>query len=251
MYRLFRITALVAFSALVLSSCGNKSHQEASSSADGPAIPGVNYDSISYALGASAGMFMHKQNIPLRRDQFIKGLDDTYKGSSSFSETDVQRILNNYYNARQSYEAKEQLEMGERYLDSVSKVSGAQIDSSGLVYQVMEMGDGIAPNDSSVVEITYDGRFADGKQFDATSPDSPITLSLQQVIPGWRIGLPKIKEGGKIRLHIPGPLAYGPNGRPPVIPGNALLVFDVNLKKVLTPAEAKAYAEQQRTQMRR
>jgi FKBP-type peptidyl-prolyl cis-trans isomerase len=54
-----------------------------------------------------------------------------------------------------------------------------------------------------------------------------------------------MKEGGKTRFFVPSELGYGPQGSPPVIEPNSVLVFEVELLKVgkggaaTTPAPAK------------
>ena len=45
--------------------------------------------------------------------------------------------------------------------------------------------------------------------------------------------------GLKYKFWIPSDLALGPRGRPPVIPPNSLLVFEIELLDVV-PAEGKA-----------
>jgi len=74
---------------------------------------------------------------------------------------------------------------------------------------------------------------ADGTKFDS-SIDSGQTISfpLNGVIAGWTEGVGSMKAGGKRKLIIPSNLGYGPNGMPPVIPGGATLIFDVELVSI-------------------
>ena len=45
-----------------------------------------------------------------------------------------------------------------------------------------------------------------------------------------------MKVGGKAQLTCPSSLAYGPPGKPPTIPANATLVFDVELLEIVKAA---------------
>ena len=105
----------------------------------------------------------------------------------------------------------------------------AQEDPSGLRYVINEPGTGATPELSSTITAAYEGTFLDGAVFDASES---LTFPLQNLIPGWQIGLPLIQEGGDITLYIPSGLAYGAQGIPGFIPGNANLIFTVELLEV-------------------
>ncbi len=131
-------------------------------------------------------------------------------------------------------------------------------DNASVAYKVMDVpvsadktvklkyfdrveGTGAAPAADSVLQVNYTGWLNKDCIFDSSFiTGAPVDLSITQLIRGWSQGLGSMKVGGKRRLEIPPELAYGPVGIPPVIPGNATLIFEVELVGLLTPPEATA-----------
>jgi FKBP-type peptidyl-prolyl cis-trans isomerase len=104
---------------------------------------------------------------------------------------------------------------------------------SGLEIETLAEGTGATPKMGDMVEVHYAGWLTDGTLFDSSYlRGTPATFRLGQVIPGWNEGLQRMKVGGKARLTIPGPIAYGVAGSPPKIGPNATLVFVVELLRI-------------------
>jgi peptidylprolyl isomerase len=104
-----------------------------------------------------------------------------------------------------------------------------------LVKTDTKEGDGQEATATDTITVDYTGAVASTGVVFQSSKDSgqPAQLSLDQVIPGWKNGIPGMKVGGTRRLLIPADQAYGAN--PPQgsnIPANAPLVFDVTLDKI-------------------
>ena len=97
-----------------------------------------------------------------------------------------------------------------------------------LCYNIINEGEGASPNACSNIKIAYEGKLTSDFVFDA---NDGIDFPLTQLITGWRLGLPLIKEGGEIILYLPPNLAYGSSARPN-IPANSILVFKIELHKV-------------------
>lgn len=105
--------------------------------------------------------------------------------------------------------------------------------SNGLQYGDIRVGCGAQAKSGSTVSIEYTGWLSNGQEFDTSrDPDrQPLEfiIGTGQVIPGVDQGVIGMRVGGKRRLVVPPPLAFGAQGSPPVIPANATLYFDVEL----------------------
>lgn len=111
---------------------------------------------------------------------------------------------------------------------------GLQRTYSGLQYEVLRPGSGARPSSFNRVKVHYHGYLPDGTVFDSSvQRGQPATFGLNQVIAGWREGIPLMQEGAKYRFTVPPHLAYGERGMPPKIGPNQTLVFDVELLQVL------------------
>jgi len=105
---------------------------------------------------------------------------------------------------------------------------------SGLQYQVLVEGSGRKPAASDRVRVHYAGWLEDGTLFDSShGRGEPAAFELSGVIPGWTEGVQLMAEGSTYLFVIPPALAYREAGHPPKIPGNATLVFRVELIEIV------------------
>jgi FKBP-type peptidyl-prolyl cis-trans isomerase len=124
-------------------------------------------------------------------------------------------------------------EDGAQFLADNAKKPGVSTTASGLQYKVDREGTGKAPRATDTVEVHYRGTLIDGKEFDSSyGRNQTIEFPLNGVIAGWTEGLKLMKEGGKTTFYIPSTLGYGTRGAGGVIPGDATLIFEVELVKV-------------------
>lgn len=104
--------------------------------------------------------------------------------------------------------------------------------ASGLEIQELVIGDGDEAKAGRTVDVHYTGWLIDGSKFDSSHDrGEPFSFRLGTgaVIQGWDEGVAGMRVGGKRKLRIPPALAYGSRGAGGVIPGEATLLFEVEL----------------------
>ena len=110
---------------------------------------------------------------------------------------------------------------------------------SGLQFEDTVLGTGESPRTGQTCVMHYTGWLwvngAKGAKFDSSvDRGEPFEFPIGRghVIKGWDQGVASMKTGGKRTLLIPPDLGYGARGAGGVIPGNATLLFEVELLRL-------------------
>lgn len=116
---------------------------------------------------------------------------------------------------------------------AASRVDSAGI-ATGVYYVILEPGSG---NDlltnSTRITIDYTGRKLLTGEIFAESNNFHPSFTLGEVLRAWKLGIPKIKKGGTIRIIAASRYAYGPYDQPELnLPANSVVEFEIKLLDV-------------------
>lgn len=205
-------------------------------------------DRYSYALGMDMGRAIKNVEAEIDKDLFLKSLSDQMDGkpllmTDSQAEKALQELVLQMQVAREkkaAEEAKAALDSQKVFLEKNKAVEGVITTASGLQYKyITKSSDSTAktPKLSDKVRVHYAGALLNGTEFDSSiKRGEPLEFPVNAVIKGWQELLTLMKEGEKVKAWIPSALGYGAEGASPVIPPNALLVFEVELLNVVSTA---------------
>jgi FKBP-type peptidyl-prolyl cis-trans isomerase len=188
-------------------------------------------DSMSYSIGVLDGNFFKSQGIEkINSAVLAAGFADALKGKTLFTPEQCDMIVRTAMQKNGRKKIQPAIDEGLKFLAENAKKPGVKQTATGLQYEVMTEGTGAKPADTSVVKVHYEGFLLNGKKFDSSRDrGEPTQFPLNQVIRGWTEGVQLMGIGSKYKFYIPYQLAYGEQGSGEMIPGGALLVFEVEL----------------------
>jgi cyclophilin family peptidyl-prolyl cis-trans isomerase len=198
------------------------------------------------------------------KDDVINKVTIIRKGED-VKKFDAVKIFNDYFKAEAENQKKQTVLEGElkkeyeaKYkavidtkLAYFDKVKGSATKTpSGFKYSIVKKSSGNKPKQGETIYVEYSGFLEDGTLFDTSYPNVakefgkydqqrdlekgysgfPYIIGSPKMIPGFREGLNILKIGEKAIFFIPFQLGYGEQGAGNVIPPNANLIFEVEVK---------------------
>ena len=189
-------------------------------------------DSLSYALGMIDATFFKSQGVDTINYALMnKGFDEVLKEKKTLlTSQQADMTVREQLQAFMRKKSQGTIDEGEKFLAENKKRDGVKVTPSGLQYEVLKLGTGPKPADTSTVKVHYEGFLINGKKFDSSRDrGEPISFALNQVIKGWTEGVQLMPVGSRFKFYIPYTLGYGEQGAGGSIPGGAALIFDVEL----------------------
>ncbi|MGV3696542.1 peptidylprolyl isomerase [Flavobacterium sp.] len=155
--------------------------------------------------------------------------------------------------AKREYAAKYKPVIDKKVAYFNAKKESATKTTTGFKFTITQKSSGNKPKDGETIYVEYSGFLEDGTLFDTSDPNVakefgkydeqrdkekgysalPYVMGSNRMIPGFIEGLSKLKIGEKAIFYIPYNLGYAEQGAGGVIPPNANLIFEVEIKSKL------------------
>lgn len=193
-------------------------------------------DSLSYALGILDGSFFKQQGLTtLNYNALLQGFKDMIEGNElKMTPQMADQTLRQKLQEAAQKKIQPVIDEGVKFLAENKKRPEVKTTASGLQYEVVTLGTGPMPADTNIVKVHYTGTLINGTKFDSSRDrGEPAKFPLNGVIAGWTEGVQLMPVGSVYKFYIPYNLAYGLQGSPPVIPGGATLIFEIELIEIV------------------
>lgn len=196
-----------------------------------PADKPVDMKKLSEAFGNFIGRNLQSPGLSFDLESIIKGIREGATGQPSpLTEKEYEEMMTAVQERAFKEMSSANLKSANEFMEKNKKDNGIkEVIPGKLQYSTLKEGDGAVVEPHSSPKIHYTGKYQDGTVF-GTSEEmgGPITIPLDQTIPGFSKGIVGMKEGEKRRLYVHPDLGYGTTGQ---LPPNELLIFDIEVVK--------------------
>lgn len=196
----------------------------------------VDVNKLSEAFGHLIGQNLEMPGFKFNLENIIKGMKNAAAGlPSPMTEEEYELAITKIQDQAFTQMAELNLEKANNFMLENANLDGIVILEPGMLqYKVIQNGNGTETvEEGSIPVIHYTGKFIDGTVFGSSLENNePITLPLNQAIPGFSKGVLGMTKGEKRTIYVHPDLGYGTSSH---LPPNSLLIFDVELVNVTPP----------------
>lgn len=197
----------------------------------------------------------NQMNLTLNKDTFVAAVaavlnDPKVPTTDDFKAVDTQ--TQTYLKETQTFakenspEALTQKGLGRKYIENQMEKDSKFIQApSGLVYKILNSGNGKKFNETDKIKVMYKGTHVDGTTFDESK--EPVAFAPNQVVPGFKEALLMMSPGAKMIAILPYNLAYGERGAGQSIKPFETLVFEIETLGIDDSAPAATSANKAST----
>ena len=188
---------------------------------------------FSYSFGVYIGKSLIAEGLDsndIDSKMFLEALQATLGDKKlKWDQQQAQMIVMTKLQEIQAKQAKNISKEHKVFFDNNAKKKGMILLPSGVQYSILKNGRGESVKAEDTIRVHYVGSLADGTIFDSSvARNQPVTLGVDQVIPGWQEILPKMNVGSKWKIFIPSNLGYGSKSAGS-IPPNSILIFEIEV----------------------
>lgn len=191
----------------------------------------IDMNKLSEAFGNFIGRNLQSPGLKFDMESLIKGIRSGAAGEPSpLSEKEYEEMMVAVQEKAFKDMSTNNLKSANDFMTKNKSAPGVvEIVPEKLQYTIVTEGHGAAVEPHFSPKINYSGKYQDGTVF-GTSEEmgGPITIPLDQTIPGFSKGIVGMKEGEKRKLFVHPDLGYGTSGQ---LPPNELLIFEIELVK--------------------
>ncbi len=200
-------------------------------------------EKASYLMGYNLIQDLKANAVDVNIKQLLQGINDAHQGNQPpMTDEEIRAVQEAFERAivRKQQEmmakmADENQRAGVEFLRANALTEGVKELENGVQYSVMTAGEGTEnPRLTDRVRVHLKGMFIDGTVIENTFGGQPAAFNVGSVpLRGVSSALQQMKEGDKWKVFVPGDLAYGAQGNPPVIGPNQTLVYELELLEII------------------
>jgi FKBP-type peptidyl-prolyl cis-trans isomerase FkpA len=188
-------------------------------------------EKVLYALGVHVGSGLVPLSLSARELEVVKaGISDGATGRAAHLEDRDSDEIDKLLARRSKARAADAARKGPAMIEEAARRPGAVTLPSGIVFSELVVGTGAAVLRTGKVKAHLRGTMGDGTLIEDThGRGSPVVLPVSEVMACWSEALGRMKVGGKARVVCPPATAFGAFGKPPIVPSDATVIYEIEV----------------------